>query len=115
MNICNKKMTSRILLPALLCFIALLFSSGVSETFPRQDMRLGGPWMFYRGDVTGAEQTAFNDAAWDSVCLPHTARIESAKTHTSWDYYIGYCWYRKQFVPGETYKGKKLFLEVEAG
>ena len=94
---------------------AAFYATINAQTFPRQDVRLDGPWMFYRGDVTGAQQPSFSDAAWEPVCLPHTARIESAKTHSNWDYYIGYCWYRKSFTPNPSFKGKKLFLEIEAG
>jgi beta-galactosidase len=107
----KKMLALRISFCAMFCFVSI----ATAQTFPRQDMRLGGPWLFYRGDVTGADQPAYNDAAWDSVCLPHTARVESAKTHTNWDYYIGYCWYRKSFVPDSIYRGKKVFLEIEAG
>jgi hypothetical protein len=89
-----------------------LFAQGQSQ--PRQDIRFSGQWKFYRGDATGAQQTSFSDADWETVCLPHTARLESAGSHSNYDYYKGVCWYRKSLVPDASYKGKKVFIEFEA-
>jgi beta-galactosidase len=85
-----------------------------AQTFPRKDLRFTDNWKFYLGDAAGAQATSFSDASWTPVCLPHTARIESAISHGSWDYYQGYYWYRKSFTPDTSWKGKKVFLEVEA-
>ena len=96
--------------------IVAALSTSFAQTFPRKDLRFCDNWRFYRGDQTGAQLPAYTvPSSWDTVCLPHTARVESAKTHTNWDYYIGYCWYRKEFTPDTTWRGKKIFLEVEAG
>lgn len=99
----------------LLCIAALFCIQSDAQTFPRKDLRFADNWRFYRGDATGAEAAAFSDATWDTVCLPHTARIESAIAHTNWDYYKGYYWYRKSFTPDTALKGKMVFLEIEAG
>ncbi len=99
-----------------LCLIALVVAGSHAQTFPRKDLRFCDNWRFYRGDVSGAEQVSFIvPASWDTACLPHTARVESAKTHTNWDYYKGYYWYRKSFTPDTSFRGKKIFLEIEAG
>ncbi|MBN2189109.1 MAG: DUF4982 domain-containing protein [Chitinispirillaceae bacterium] len=95
--------------------IVSALSLSFAQTFPRKDLRFCDNWRFYRGDQIGAQAPTFNDASWATVCLPHTARIESAKSHTNWDYYKGYCWYRKSFTPDTAWRGKKIFLEVEAG
>jgi beta-galactosidase len=89
--------------------------NSTAQTFPRKDLRFIDNWRFYLGDATGADAITFNDAAWDTVCLPHTARVESAKTHSNYDYYQGYYWYRKSFTPDLSFRGKKVFLEIEAG
>jgi beta-galactosidase len=96
--------------------LAVLMFAGLcwADTFPRQDVRLGGIWKFYQGDISGAEQPTFSDVAWDTVCLPHTARLESGRTHSNYNYYIGYYWYRKSFVPDTSYRNKKVFIEFEA-
>jgi beta-galactosidase len=93
----------------------LALSSSYAQVFPRQDLRFTDNWKFYLGDQSGAEATGYIDASWTTVCLPHTARIESAISHGSWDYYKGYYWYRKSFTPDPSFQGKKIFLEVEAG
>jgi beta-galactosidase len=109
---CNRStVTSGIFL---FIFVAML--SGIfAQTFPRKDLRFTDNWKFYLGDASGAQATSFSDGSWTPVCLPHTARVESAITHGSWDYYQGYYWYRKSFTPDTSWRGKKVFLEVEAG
>jgi beta-galactosidase len=92
-----------------------IFSGPHAQTFPRKDVRFTDNWKFFLGDASGAQATMYSDASWTTVCLPHTARIESAIFHGSWDYYQGYYWYRKSFTPDNSFKGKKVFLEVEAG
>jgi hypothetical protein len=82
---------------------------------PRINAHFSDSWKFYKGDATGADQVAFSDNTWQTVCLPHTAQLESAKKHGSYDYYHGYCWYRKTFTPDASWQGKKAFLEFEAG
>ncbi|MBN1761243.1 MAG: DUF4982 domain-containing protein [Chitinispirillaceae bacterium] len=85
-----------------------------SAQFPRQKVHFSELWKFYRGDNGGAPSVTFDDAAWETVCLPHTARLESARNHTDYDYYQGYCWYRKSFVPPESFKDRKVLIEFEA-
>ena len=99
----------------ILCVASLLCTTSMAQTFPRKDLRFTVNWKFYLGDATGAQAAGYDDASWTTVCLPHTARVESAISHGSWDYYQGYYWYRKSFSPDTTWKGKKVFLEVEAG
>jgi hypothetical protein len=97
--------------------ILIIFGVGASfaaPTQPRQDIRFSNSWKFFRGEALGAQQPAFVDDAWEMVCLPHTARLESAKSHSDYDYYKGICWYRKSFTPDAGFKGKKVFLEFEA-
>jgi beta-galactosidase len=100
---------------SILIFLFVIGFSAFAQTFPRKDLRFTDNWKFYLGDATGAQAASFSDASWTAVCLPHTARVESAITHGSWDYYQGYYWYRKSFTPDTSWKGKKVFLEVEAG
>jgi hypothetical protein len=96
--------------------LMLLTGSLIAQTNPRLTVHFSDSWKFYRGDATGgADQVSFPDDAWETVCLPHTVKLESAKTHGSYDYYHGYCWYRKTFTPNASWQGKKAFLEFEAG
>ena len=68
-------------------------------------------WKYQQGDVTGASASAFNDASWTSVCLPHSTKWVTAEDKTA---YIGISWYRKHFTVDNTYQGKKAFVEFEA-
>jgi hypothetical protein len=95
--------------------LVLFTGSLVSQTKPRQTVHFSDSWKFYKGDATGADRVAFADDAWQTVCLPHTVQLESAKSHAAYAYYHGYCWYRKTFTPHASWQGKKAFLEFEAG
>jgi beta-galactosidase len=97
-----------------ICFISLFLAGPFAQTFPRQDVRFSDGWKFNRGDPANAQLATVSDATWDAVCLPHTIRLESAITHSNYDYYVGPTWYRKSFVPDPSFKGKKVFLEFEA-
>ena len=99
----------------IIMFLLVAALSLHAQTFPRKDLRFTDNWKFYLGDASGAQVNSFSDASWTFVCLPHTARVESAISHGSWDYYQGYYWYRKSFIPDTSWRGKKVFLEVEAG
>jgi beta-galactosidase len=73
-------------------------------------------WQFLPGDAEGAESYAFDDEAWTSAHLPHTARVESLVTGPpgsdtfQWQ---GTCWYRRRFSLSPEAAGKKVFLNFE--
>jgi len=68
-------------------------------------------WKYQQGDVTGANASAFSDAAWTSVSLPHSTKWVTAEDKTA---YIGISWYRKHFTVDNAYQGRKAFVEFEA-
>jgi beta-galactosidase len=80
-------------------------------------LRLDDGWRFHLGDVAGGERPGLDDAAWERVRLPHTARIEALVTgEPGSDSYQwqGHCWYRLAIpVPAEA-AGKKVWLHFEA-
>jgi len=94
---------------AALC--ALLMTGASFLCLAGQDIRFSDAWKFYLGDASGAQQTAFNDASWAIVCLPHTPRIESNYSTSS--IYMGICWYRKSFTADQSFQGKKCVIEFE--
>ncbi|WP_452231708.1 glycoside hydrolase family 2 protein [Lacinutrix sp. MEBiC02595] len=53
----------------------------------------------------------FNDSAWETISLPHTANIEPLTVNDQWQ---GICWYRKTLSIPESNIDKKIFLELEA-
>lgn len=73
-------------------------------------------WRFLLGDVEGAERAAFDDGAWDTATLPHTARVESLVTGEpgsetyQWQ---GVCWYRKRFPLSPESAGRKVLLNFD--
>src|SRR2546430_6958804 len=42
----------------------------------RQTQNFDHAWRFHLGDVPGAQETAFDDAAWRTLDLPHDWSIE---------------------------------------
>ena len=95
--------------------LAVIVVSMGGGAFADQVIKFDTAWQFYRGNPTGAQAPSFNDqaAGWQTVYLPHADSI-LLNTGT-WQYYEGYCWYRKTFTPNASYLGKKVFLEIEAG
>jgi beta-galactosidase len=59
----------------------------------RQDTQLVDGWRFHKGDVTGAEDPAFDDSGWDAVTLPHTWNAIDGQQDPN--YYRGPGWYRR--------------------
>lgn len=69
-------------------------------------------WLFIKGDQTGAEDIAFDDAAWEGVIIPHTWNADDmAPDMPTEDAYIGPAWYRKRFTAtAPTDAGRLLML-----
>ena len=76
-------------------------------------------WKFNRGDVTGAQATAFNDSSWRSLDLPHDWSIELAFNASSpagsgggfLDGGVG--WYRKSFTVDQASNGQRILIEFD--
>ena len=71
-------------------------------------------WKFYKGDITGAYKTDFNDKDWRDLDLPHDWSIEGP-FDSKWASCTGYLpagigWYRKNFKIKGTEKNKKFFI-----
>lgn len=94
----------------LFCWISLLsLASG-----PVNKISFNERWKFKRLDSSQNSQQFFhasvNDADWERVQLPHTARLEPMVVNDQWQ---GICWYRKSFEVPASYKGKRVWLELE--
>ncbi|MBC3917954.1 glycoside hydrolase family 2 protein [Undibacterium sp. CY18W] len=66
----------RIFLLSLLCTLAISQSMAATENTPRSVQLLSEGWRFSKGDVSGAEQTGFDDSKWRRVSVPHDYSIE---------------------------------------
>ena len=64
----------------------------------RTKIVLNASWTFNKGDVTGAQATNFNDAAWNKVNLPHVFDIPYYASANGVFWYAGIGWYRKHFT-----------------
>ena len=98
--------------PRLFCvLLTLLVSvtlSAHAETLPFSDY-----WRFLRADEPQAATPAFDDAKWEAVTLPHTARIEAlvaGKDNPQWQ---GLCWYRKSFEVPKDAADKIILLRFD--
>ncbi len=87
---------------------------------PRAVYNFNPGWKFVFGDVTGAEQVAFDDSAWANISLPHTWNdvdtYRSLIRHSSGDVgekMFGIGWYRKHFKLPADAEGQKVFLQFD--
>jgi len=87
---------------------------------PRAVYNFNPGWKFAFGDAAGAEQVAFDDAAWASVSLPHTWNetdtYRAYISHSGGDQsekMLGIGWYRKHFKLPASAQGGKVFLEFD--
>src|SRR6267378_8249184 len=76
-------------------------------------------WLFLKGDVTGAEQSDFDDAAWRKLDVPHDWSIEGPfdknnPTGGAGGFLpAGVGWYRKHFKLPEDYNGRLVFIDFD--
>lgn len=77
----------------------------------REMQTLNDSWKFLKGDCTAAADSAFDDAAWTYVHLPHTWNTDA---YTEKDYYRGTGWYRRQLSIPERWRDKQIFLRLDA-
>jgi len=76
-------------------------------------------WKFYKGDVSGGQNSTYNDNNWSNISLPHDWSIFNAFNQGSsagggggyLDGGIG--WYRKTFTIPDGYNGKKVFIDFD--
>jgi beta-galactosidase len=80
---------------------------------PRQILDLNSAWRFIRKDVPGAEQSTFDDSAWQSVHLPHTWNALDGQDGGN-NYYRGPGWYRRHLTLPPELSGRSLFLKFDA-
>jgi beta-galactosidase len=76
-------------------------------------------WRFWKGDVSGAEQPAFNDRSWRALNLPHDWSIEGPfdeknPTGQGGGYLpAGVGWYRKHFTMPASEAARRVFVDFD--
>lgn len=95
----------------------LLSAAGARAAPPATSRRLDRGWRFRREDLAeSAALPGFDDAAWDQVTLPHTARLEALVTGPpgsdtfQWQ---GRCWYRRRISAGPEHAGRRNWLRFD--
>jgi len=80
---------------------------------PRWSENLNANWRFIRRDVAGAEQTSFNDSAWQKINLPHTWNNLDGQDGGD-NYHRGPAWYRRSLNITPDLASRSLFLKFDA-
>jgi beta-galactosidase len=85
----------------------------------RQTQDFDHAWRFHLGDVAGAQEAAFDDAAWRALDLPHDWSIEGEFSEQNPAGVAGGAlpggvgWYRKSFVVPRSDSGHVVFIEFD--
>jgi beta-galactosidase len=90
-----------------------------AQDAPRVRENFCDGWQFHLGDVSGAEQSTLDDAAWRTLDVPHDWSIEQTldpKTYGGMS--VGYLpggigWYRKTFTMPKAAEGKQVFIDFD--
>jgi beta-galactosidase len=112
----RRRVTGRV---AILCaLVASLASIGPALAAPRMVTPLPDGWRFYQGDPEGAETAVLDDAAWQSVSVPHDWAIagpfdRDAKAAGENGFLpSGVAWYRKALTLTPQ-PGRRYFIEFD--
>ncbi len=98
----------------LLFALGLLMFVSVTATAGSLEQWINTGWKFHRADLpemASFQSPDFNDAAWDTVTLPHSPRIEKHDETHPWQ---GICWYRKVLAPHPEWAGKCVSVQFGA-
>lgn len=70
-------------------------------------------WQFLRADEPKARSPAFDSTNWETVTLPHSARIEALVAGSKNHHWQGVCWYRKSFPLPASVADKVILLRFD--
>jgi beta-galactosidase len=100
-----KRLTGFLFLPL---FTGITFAAAHSETLPFSER-----WHFLRADEPQAASAFFDDARWEIVTLPHTARVEALPAGKQAPQWQGICWYRRAFDLSREAADKSIILRFD--
>ena len=78
----------------------------------RQYVPMDKGWRFLAGDDAHAQETAFDDQAWQPVDLPHTWNGLDGQDGGN-NYRRGAGWYRRHFAVPAEWAGRRLYLQFD--
>jgi beta-galactosidase len=99
--------------------IALSFSSSSVRPTSRTTLSFDAGWLFFKGDVSDAENPSFNDSAWRKLDVPHDWSIEGPfdknnSTRGSGGFLpSGVGWYRKHFTLPTESVHQRVFIDFD--
>jgi beta-galactosidase len=102
-----------------LCLVALFTprDAAPARSAPGAPGPINQGWRFSRDETPRLDpddpraRPAFDDSSWDTVTLPHTAKVEPP-THGP-DYFKGTCWYRRRLAVQPAWRGKQVQLAFD--
>jgi len=101
-----------------LAFLVLLLAAFPAAA-QRRSLAFDRDWRFHLGDVSGAQEVAFDDPGWRPLDLPHDWSIEGAFSDTNpagangGALPGGVGWYRKAFAVSQNDTGRLVFVEFD--
>lgn len=106
----------------------------IAASSGRIEVNFNFDWRFHLGDVNGAEMPGFDDSSWRMVSAPHDFQIEQdwvapgadekpdnsdiganvqSRLSSRGFKEMGIGWYRKSFIPGQEWQGRRVLLDFE--
>jgi len=93
-------------------FVVLFCLSSVQARSSKNDVPFNLDWKFITGNPANAQSPTFNDAAWATVSVPHSASYDLPTPTAEHAFYKGDYWYRKSFTcPANA---RKVFINFGA-
>jgi beta-galactosidase len=95
--------------------LTILLLLGARKLEAAEPLRISfdADWRFLRADEPQARNADFDDQAWETATLPHTANLEALVTGQGARQWQGICWYRKAFNLSDEVRNKEIFLRFE--
>lgn len=96
-----------------LAIVAICSPSSGAENHTRQQVPLQQGWRTHLGDPSGAAAPSFDDAAWQTVAIPHNWEDYQGYRKLSHGNLHGTAWYRHGFTPDAADSDQRFFIEFE--
>src|SRR5260221_661096 len=105
----------------LIALVSALLLAANAAAADRVTVNFNPDWRFIKDDPAGAQARGFDDSQWTIVSTPHT--YNDVDTFDNWStpghrgeqiQWSGRTWYRKTFTAPAAWRGRKVFVELEA-